>query len=442
MATLLVRGFISFFTHLLNHKIPFLWRFHRVHHLDTELDVSSTVRFHPVEFVLSTFIGLPVVVAFGLSSWVLIFNELLDVAVTLFSHSNLRVPTFINRPLRYVIVTPDLHRVHHSAWQPETDSNFGAVFPIWDLIFGTFRPTPRDGHELMRLGLDDLREPEANRFLVLLLSPFKKQIAPPVTTSSSVKGSTPADHAGVAFHPPVLLVIAIALGFLGRAFVPLGFLQERYGSAIGPLVFALSWGLFLWAAAAMKRGRASIPCKAPTATIVATGPYRFSRNPIYLAMVLLQIGLGLWLNSLWFVGLAVLMASLLWLGRNLARGKLSGQQVRNRVRGLPNASEALDLRRLSCPLATMSAIFYPDKDRIAQEQQRETGSRTWCNAELERIAWIKRVAILDWFSAEQVPSLDFPKLMRSRLLEAFGSSDQLPNGLSILLFSEFRNEHL
>ena len=173
--TLLIRGFISFGTHFLNHKIPFLWRFHRVHHLDTELDVSSTVRVHPVEFPLSLAIGLPMVVLSGLSPWVLIFYELLDVSVVLFSHSNIRIPTLINRYLRYLIVTPDLHKVHHSSYRPETDSNFSAVFPIWDIVFGTFRTQTRTPLETMRLGLDDVREPQANSFWWLLASPFLPQ---------------------------------------------------------------------------------------------------------------------------------------------------------------------------------------------------------------------------------------------------------------------------
>ena len=173
--TLLIRGFISFGTHVLNHKIPFLWRFHRVHHLDTELDVSSTVRTHPLEFALSLVIGLPVVVLFGLSPWVLIFYELLDVSVVLFSHSNLRIPTLIERYLRYLIVTPDLHKVHHSSYRPETDSNFSAVFPIWDIVFRTFRTQTRTPLETMQLGLDEVREPQANSFWWLLASPFLPQ---------------------------------------------------------------------------------------------------------------------------------------------------------------------------------------------------------------------------------------------------------------------------
>ena len=170
VVTLLVRGFISFVTHYLNHVVPLFWRVHRVHHLDTELDVSTTVRFHPLEFVIGLLPGVPLVVAFGLTPWVLMAYELLDVVVTLWTHSNVRLPLALDRVIRYVIVTPDLHRVHHSAWRPETDSNFGAVFTIWDLAFGTFRATPRDGHEDMRLGLDEVRGRDAQRPLWLLAS--------------------------------------------------------------------------------------------------------------------------------------------------------------------------------------------------------------------------------------------------------------------------------
>ena len=171
--TLLVRAFISFFTHYLNHMVPWFWRVHRIHHLDTELDVSTTVRFHPLEFVIALLPGVPIVLAFGLTPWVLALYELLDVAVTLWSHANVRVPEVVDRALRYVIVTPDLHRVHHSAWVPETNSNFGAVFPIWDVIFGTFRAAPRDRHQHMRLGLDDVRGRDAQRPLWLLGSALR-----------------------------------------------------------------------------------------------------------------------------------------------------------------------------------------------------------------------------------------------------------------------------
>lgn len=196
VATLLVRGFISFFTHYLMHMVPVLWRVHRVHHLDTELDVSSTVRFHPLEFVVALVPGVSIVVAFGLTPLVLMFYELLDVMVTLWSHSNLRLPQTVDKLLRYLVVTPDLHRVHHSVWKPETNSNFGAVFPIWDLVFGTFQATPRDGHERMRLGLDGVRGREAHRPLWLLGSVFSKQFTAP-SNASGKHSSAPNAAAGV-----------------------------------------------------------------------------------------------------------------------------------------------------------------------------------------------------------------------------------------------------
>lgn len=174
---LLARGFISFATHYLMHKLPLLWRLHRVHHLDTQLDVTTTVRLHPLELLVGTLPGVPLVAALGLTPWALGLYELLDVAVTLFSHANLRLPRALEGTLRYLIVTPDLHRVHHSSLQPETDSNFSAVFPVWDLVFGTFRPEPRDGHHAMRLGLDEVREPRSNQIGWLLRSVLRRTLA-------------------------------------------------------------------------------------------------------------------------------------------------------------------------------------------------------------------------------------------------------------------------
>jgi sterol desaturase/sphingolipid hydroxylase (fatty acid hydroxylase superfamily) len=173
---LLVRGFISFFTHYLMHHVPMFWRVHRVHHLDTELDVTTTVRFHPLEFFVQVLPGLPIVVVAGLTPWVLVLYEIIDVVVTLWTHSNLRVPIWLDRWLHYVVVTPDVHRIHHSARMPETNSNFGAVFPIWDLVFRTFRAIPRDGHDEMRIGLDEVRGRDAHRPLWLLGSIFRASL--------------------------------------------------------------------------------------------------------------------------------------------------------------------------------------------------------------------------------------------------------------------------
>jgi sterol desaturase/sphingolipid hydroxylase (fatty acid hydroxylase superfamily) len=169
LLTLFLRGSLSWGTHWLNHKLPMLWRIHRVHHMDTQLDVSSTVRFHPLEMPLSALISVPVVIALGLSPWLLLLYELFDVVVTLFSHSNLRLPERIERWLQYVIVTPGLHTVHHSSRSSESDTNFSAVFPIWDILFGTFRSSE---HPPVELGLAEFRGAEVDRFGWLLASPL------------------------------------------------------------------------------------------------------------------------------------------------------------------------------------------------------------------------------------------------------------------------------
>lgn len=122
------------------------------------------------------------------------------------------------------------------------------------------------------------------------------------------------DHAGVAFHPPILLAASLAIGFLSRWIAPLSFLPERVSSMFGPVVVVLSFGICLWAVLTMFRGKASIPTHKPTDTIVVRGPFRFSRNPIYLSMVLLILGLGIWTNSLWFLILAIVSVPLLTWG--------------------------------------------------------------------------------------------------------------------------------
>ena len=122
------------------------------------------------------------------------------------------------------------------------------------------------------------------------------------------------DHAGVAFHPPLLLGLALILGFLLRWIVPLSFLPNGFATALGSVVVAVAFGFFLWAVFTLVSGGASIPTSEPTDAIVIRGPFRFSRNPIYLAMVLLQVGVGIWTDSLWFIVFAFVLAVLLWWG--------------------------------------------------------------------------------------------------------------------------------
>lgn len=166
------RAFLSWATHFLNHKVPFLWAIHRVHHTDTRLDVSTTVRFHPLEFVFTTPITLAGIVLIGVPPVALLIYEIMDAAVTVFSHSNVQVPRWIDRPLRLVIVTPDVHRVHHSSLQAETDSNYGAVLTIWDRLLGTYRRKSPEELAVQENGLRESQDGRSRNPLWLLILPF------------------------------------------------------------------------------------------------------------------------------------------------------------------------------------------------------------------------------------------------------------------------------
>jgi len=169
----LLRSFVSWMTHLAMHKVPLLWRVHRVHHTDTFLDVSTTVRFHPIEFLISTPILIAVIVASGISPVVLMLYEVFDAAMAVFTHSNIRLPRSVDRALRLVLVTPDMHRVHHSSSQPETDSNYGATLSIWDYLFRTYRDKSPEELGTMQLGLTECQDDRALSFRWLLMLPFR-----------------------------------------------------------------------------------------------------------------------------------------------------------------------------------------------------------------------------------------------------------------------------
>lgn len=171
-AGFLGRAFLSWGTHLLNHKIPFLWAIHRVHHADTRLDVSTTVRFHPLEFVFTTPITLAGIVLLGAPPVSILFYEVLDAGITVFSHANVRLPWWIDRPLSLLIVTPDVHRVHHSSFQPETDSNYGAVLTIWDRLLGTYWRKKVDALATQETGLSEVQDSRSRNPLWLLILPF------------------------------------------------------------------------------------------------------------------------------------------------------------------------------------------------------------------------------------------------------------------------------
>ena len=158
--------------HVLFHAVPILWRVHRVHHADIDVDVTTGSRFHPIEIFLSLLIKFVTIGALGASPLaVLLFEALLNVG-SLFSHANLRLLSWLDRALRLVIVTPDMHRVHHSASGVETNTNFGFTFPWWDHLCGTYRAQPAAGHEAMTVGLTCFRDPKYLRLDRTLLQPL------------------------------------------------------------------------------------------------------------------------------------------------------------------------------------------------------------------------------------------------------------------------------
>lgn len=158
--------------HWVTHKVPWLWRLHRVHHLDAELDVTTALRFHPLEIVLSLLFKASVIVLLGIDPWVVLLFEIILNASAMFTHANIRLPAALEPLLRWVICTPDMHRVHHSVLVQETHSNFGFFLSIWDRLAGTYRQAPQQGYQQMIIGLPD--DKGSKNLWQLLCIPFKK----------------------------------------------------------------------------------------------------------------------------------------------------------------------------------------------------------------------------------------------------------------------------
>jgi sterol desaturase/sphingolipid hydroxylase (fatty acid hydroxylase superfamily) len=159
--------------HVMFHAVPFLWRFHRMHHADLDLDVTSGSRFHPVEIVLSMLIKLMLVVALGAPAVAVLLFEVLLNATSMFNHANLKLPLGLDAALRHILVTPDMHRVHHSVDPKETHSNFGFNLSIWDRLMGTYRAQPEAGHEGMQIGLPMFRSTRELWLDRLISQPFR-----------------------------------------------------------------------------------------------------------------------------------------------------------------------------------------------------------------------------------------------------------------------------
>ena len=164
--------------HVLFHAVPALWRLHRMHHADLEVDVTTGSRFHPVEILLSMVIKLGVVAALGTPAVAVLIFEVLLNATSMFNHANVDIPSRLDRVLRWIVVTPDMHRVHHSINAPETNSNFGFNLPWWDRLFGTYRDQPGAGHEQMTLGIEQFRNPAELRIDRMLLQPLRDASSP------------------------------------------------------------------------------------------------------------------------------------------------------------------------------------------------------------------------------------------------------------------------
>ena len=174
LGSVLILDFLIYLQHVMFHAVPLLWRLHRMHHADLDFDVTTGARFHPIEIVLSMGIKLVAVAVIGAPAVAVIIFEVLLNGTAMFNHGNMRINGSIDRILRLIVVTPDMHRVHHSAAADETNSNFGFNLPWWDRIFGTYLAQPAAGHEAMAIGLGDFREAKQLRLDWLLIQPFLK----------------------------------------------------------------------------------------------------------------------------------------------------------------------------------------------------------------------------------------------------------------------------
>jgi len=173
--SVIVLDLVIYLQHRLFHAVPLLWRLHRVHHADLEFDVTTGVRFHPLEIVLSMLIKIGAVTALGAPAVAVLMFEVLLNATTMFNHANIKLPQPLDRIVRLVVVTPDMHRVHHSVRPEETNSNFGFSVPWWDWAFRTYRAQPADGHDRMIIGIEKFRDPANLHLSRMLLEPVRTE---------------------------------------------------------------------------------------------------------------------------------------------------------------------------------------------------------------------------------------------------------------------------
>jgi sterol desaturase/sphingolipid hydroxylase (fatty acid hydroxylase superfamily) len=173
LGSIIILDLVVYLQHVMFHAVPALWRLHRMHHADLEFDVTTGLRFHPVEILLSMGVKLAAVMALGPPAIAVLIFEVLLNATAMFNHSNIRLPMLVDRFLRLVVVTPDMHRVHHSITPEETNSNFGFNLPWWDRLLGTYKAQPKAGHTEMTIGIEQFRSTRDLWLDRMLMQPAK-----------------------------------------------------------------------------------------------------------------------------------------------------------------------------------------------------------------------------------------------------------------------------
>ena len=174
----LALDFIIYLQHVMVHAVPALWRLHRMHHADLDFDLTTGSRFHPIEIILSMLIKFAAIIVLGAPVLAVVIFEVLLNATAMFNHSNVRLPIGLDRFIRWIVVTPDMHRVHHSIEDDEANSNFGFNSPWWDRLFGTYRAQPRQGHTGMTIGIHKFRDPNQVAWLPGMLAlPFRGKVS-------------------------------------------------------------------------------------------------------------------------------------------------------------------------------------------------------------------------------------------------------------------------
>ena len=175
VTALLALDLAIWFQHLVSHKVPVFWRLHQVHHADRDIDVTTAIRFHPVEIALSMLWKIAVVIPLGASPFAVFLFEVILNACAMFNHANIALPAWLDRALRLFIVTPDMHRVHHSVLYREHDRNYGFNLSLWDRLFRTYLAQPEAGHQGMTIGLPPYQSEAPTRFGWSLWLPFRQQ---------------------------------------------------------------------------------------------------------------------------------------------------------------------------------------------------------------------------------------------------------------------------